>query len=86
MKISIDIDCTADKARQFLGLPDVKPLQEALLAEVRERLLASMRAAEPEALMRQWMPAGLAGMDQMQRAFWQAMTAGTARKGEDQES
>lgn len=86
MKININIDCSADEARQFLGLPDVRPLQEALLADVKERLLASMHAMEPDALMRQWMPAGLSGMDQMQRAFWQAMTAAGGRKGEDQGS
>lgn len=86
MKITIDIDCTADEGRQFLGLPDVRPLQEAMMAEVRERLLANMRSMDPDVLMRQWMPAGMAGMDQMQRAFWSAMTAGGARKGEDQQS
>jgi hypothetical protein len=84
MKISIDVDCTADEARQFLGLPDVKPLQEAMMAEVRERLLANMRSMDPDVLMRQWMPGGVNGMDQLQRAFWNVMTTGAARKGEEQ--
>ena len=38
MKFKVDIDCTPDEARAFFGLPDVKPLQEALLPEVEERL------------------------------------------------
>lgn len=83
MKITVDIDCTADEARQFLGLPDVRPLHQALLGEVQERLTAAMRGADADALMRQWMPAGLAGMDQMQKAFWGAMTAAAGRKSED---
>ena len=29
MKITIEIDCTPDEARQFVGLPDVKPMQAA---------------------------------------------------------
>ena len=86
MKISIDVDCTAEEARQFLGLPDVRPLQEALIAEVRERLLSNMRSMDPDVLMRQWMPAGVSGVDQMQRAFWNVMTAGATRKAEDQGS
>lgn len=86
MKISIDVDCTAEEARQFLGLPDVRPLQEALIAEVRERLLANMRSMDPDVLMRQWMPPGVSGVDQMQRAFWNVMTAGATRKAEEQGS
>src|SRR6516164_5311770 len=35
MKFKIDIDCTPEEARAFLGLPDVKPLQEALLPDVK---------------------------------------------------
>ena len=33
LKITIDIDCTPDEARQFMGLPDVKPLQAAVLTK-----------------------------------------------------
>jgi Family of unknown function (DUF6489) len=30
MKINVEIDCTAEEARAFLGLPDVQPMQEQL--------------------------------------------------------
>ena len=26
MKITVDVDCTPEEARAFLGLPDVKPM------------------------------------------------------------
>ncbi len=42
MKIKLDVDCTAEEARRFLGLPEVQPLQEALLKEVQERLTANI--------------------------------------------
>ena len=42
MKINIDIDCTSEEARTFLGLPDVKPLQEAMLVELEERMRANL--------------------------------------------
>ena len=35
MKITVEIDCTPDEARQFLGLPDMKPMQAALMAHPR---------------------------------------------------
>ena len=40
MKVTIEIDCTPLEARQFFGLPDVQPMQVAILAEMEKRLLA----------------------------------------------
>ncbi|MFY9972047.1 MAG: DUF6489 family protein, partial [Roseiarcus sp.] len=28
MKITVDVDCTPLEARQFMGLPDVEPMQK----------------------------------------------------------
>lgn len=76
MKITIDLDATPDEARRFFGLPDIAPMQDALTAELTERMRASINAMDPETLWRQWMPsagAGATGMDAM-RQFWdQAM-------------
>jgi hypothetical protein len=69
MKITIDIDCTPQEARTFLGLPDVQPMQVALLKEVEQHMLANLRAMEPETLFKQWLPAGLQGIEQIQKAF-----------------
>ena len=51
MKISIDIDCTPDEARRFLGLPDVAPVQQAMMDEIQRRMVAGLEKMEPEALM-----------------------------------
>ncbi|MDP6689163.1 MAG: DUF6489 family protein [Alphaproteobacteria bacterium] len=78
MKIKIDIDCTPGEARAFLGLPDVGPMQEAMLAEMQERMREAMRGADMESLMQAWMPAGMGaampGWDAMQKAFWAKAT------------
>ncbi len=66
MKFNLEIDCTPDEARQFFGLPEVKPLQEALLKEVRERISANVKAMDPEALLKTWLPATLKGFEQLQ--------------------
>jgi hypothetical protein len=73
MKISIDIDCTPDEARRFLGLPDVAPMQEALMAQVQERMEANLKALEPEALFQTWLPASIQGFEQLQKMFWSQM-------------
>lgn len=83
MKITVDIDCTADEARRFLGLPDVAPMHEALMAEIGDRLKSALSATEPDALFKAWLPTGLEGFGQMQKAFWSQMGAGAADKGQD---
>ncbi|HUA78506.1 MAG TPA: DUF6489 family protein [Acetobacteraceae bacterium] len=56
MKVIVNVDCTPEEARTFFGLPDVKPLQEAMLKEVEARLKANLAAMQPEALLRMWFP------------------------------
>ena len=75
MKITVDVDCTPEEARTFLGLPDVQPMQEAILRDVQQRILASLHAMEPEVLLKTWLPAGVQGLEQLQKMFWTQFTA-----------
>ena len=78
MKIKLDIDCTPDEMREFFGLPEIKPLQEELLKEVRERLSANLKAMDPEAMLKTWLPATLKGFEQLRRCSchgWAALPA-----------
>ena len=61
MKISIDVDCTALEARQFMGLPDVEPMQKAMMAEVERRMMVELERFSPETLFKAWLP--IAGMN-----------------------
>ena len=79
MKITVDVDCTPEEARAFLGLPDVRPMQEQLMREVQERMAANIRAMEPEAMPRTWLPVTLKGLEQIQEMFISQMT-GTKRE------
>jgi hypothetical protein len=69
MKITMDVECTPEEARTFLGLPDVKPMQEELMREMQERLSVNLRAMQPDELMRTWLPANLKGVEQFYDAF-----------------
>ena len=73
MKISVDIDCTPEEARAFFGLPDVQPMQDAVMKKIEERTIAGLDAMSPEALMKHWMPAGVQGLEQLQTLFWQSL-------------
>jgi Family of unknown function (DUF6489) len=74
MKITMDVECTPEEARTFLGLPDVKPMQEQLMRELQERITANIRAMEPEALLKTWLPVTLKGFEQIQEMFMAQMT------------
>jgi Family of unknown function (DUF6489) len=80
MKIHLDLDCTPEELRGFFGLPDVKPMQEQLLKDVEERLRANVKALDPEAMLKTWLPAGLKGFEQLQEMFLSQMAGRGAGK------
>lgn len=82
MKITVDIDCTPEEARSFLGLPPVQAMQEALVARLQERLAQSLDAADPESLIKLWWPEGVQGLAQMQERFLRQWMAGAGRAKE----
>ncbi|WP_323760790.1 DUF6489 family protein [Maricaulis sp.] len=81
MKVKIDIDCTPEEARHFLGLPDVSRINDAMVDEVVKRTEANLDSMEPEALMRQWSAVG----GQMTNQFMEMMrqAGGVSGTGKD---
>ena len=71
MKLSIDIDCSPQEARAFLGLPDVEGLQKEMTDEIQKQLRTHISAMDPEALMKTWMPMGTKAFETFRDAFMQ---------------
>jgi hypothetical protein len=69
MKIHFDVECTPEEARTFFGLPDVRPMQEALLKDVQDRLAANIRTLDPQVMLKEWLPATIKGFEQLQAMF-----------------
>jgi hypothetical protein len=69
MKVTVNIDCTPLEARQFMGLPDVQPMQAAVLAEMEKRMLAEAEKFSPEGFMRAWFSEGQQGADLFRQMF-----------------
>ena len=90
MKISIDIDCSPAEARKFFGLPDMESLQKAVLGAAEERLGDAVRGMDAKTLVKTWLPQGLKGVEEWQKAFWSGLAdaaqAGGARKPDGEES
>lgn len=81
MKITVDIDCTPEEARAFLGLPNIAPMQDELLAQLQQQLSKYLANTDPEAMLKQWLPESVKGLGQVQEQFWRqfmtGMTGGT---------
>lgn len=76
MKISVNVDCTPEELRGFFGLPEVKPMQDEMMKEIADRMRANIKALDPEAMLKTWLPAGLEGFKQFQDMFLGAAAAG----------
>ena len=66
MKVTVEVDCTPEEARRFLGLPDVVPIQQAIMEKLEHRMQSAVDATTPEAVLKAWMPMA---PEQMQQAF-----------------
>jgi hypothetical protein len=82
MKIHVEMEMTPEEARRLMGLPDVTKMQEEFAAEMQKRMRAAMNTLDPEAMLKAWLPMGGAGIEQLQRFFWdsaQRAATGTNR-------
>jgi hypothetical protein len=55
MKVNVEIDCTPLEARQFFGLPDVQPMQTAVMDKLQKQMMDNIQKVSPEALMQSWL-------------------------------
>jgi len=74
MKVTINIDCTPEEARSFMGLPDISAAQQAVVEEWQKQAMEAMATMDPQSLFKAWVPAGGEGWEQFQNAFWSSMT------------
>lgn len=75
MKVHFDIECTPQEARTFFGLPNVEPMQEALMKDLEDRLRDNIRSLDPETMLKTWLPATIQGWGEVQKIFWEQMGA-----------
>jgi hypothetical protein len=79
MKMTIEVDCTPEEARRFLGLPDVTALNEQIVEEMSKRVSANMSMLSPDELVKNWMSFG-AGAQEQFRKLMEAGIGAAAKK------
>ena len=73
MKVTVNVECSPEEARAFMGLPDVQPMQAALMKDLEERLRSNISAMSPENMLTTWLPASMQGAENLQKMFWQQL-------------
>jgi hypothetical protein len=85
MKVTIDVDLTPEEARRLMGLPDLEPMQQRLLAQLEKQMASNLSYMDPEMLVKTIMPMGAQGLEQFQNLLWnmaRSATSGGKKKAE----
>ena len=68
MKVTVDVDCTPEEARRFMGLPDLTPVHQAYVERMQKAVTDAFTPDGVTELMKSWGPMSEAGM-----AMWRQM-------------
>jgi len=69
MKMNVEVDCTPEEARRFLGLPDLTPVHDKYIANMVETMEQGLSPETMEKLMKAWSPMGESGLRVWQQLF-----------------
>ena len=76
MKVNVEIDCTPEEARRFLGLPDVTKANDAYVDAMTKAVQGIGSVEQLQEIAKQIAPMGEMGM----KFFQQMMQNGTVGK------
>lgn len=65
MKINVEVECTPEEARRFMGLPDLSSVHDVYLKMMREAVENQTNPEAIQQLFQSWSPMGEAGL-----SFW----------------
>jgi len=83
MKAIFQIECTPAEARAFFGLPDMEPMQAAVMERLQEHMVSEIDRLSSEALMNQWLSAFPENVERMQDLLARMFLGGTGITGAD---
>ena len=82
MKVTVEVECTPAEARQFFGLPNVEPMQAAVMEQVEKKMLSEMERFSPDSLMKSWLSVLPNNAERLQEMFGSLLMQGSRpRKG-----
>ena len=82
MKVNIEIDCTPEEARSFMGLPDVEKANAIYVDSVAKAMKGAAGPDQLQEYARQLAPMGQMGLKLFQN-FMENAARPSGRQGED---
>lgn len=79
MKVNIEIDCTPEEARSFMGLPDVSKANSVYVDTMAKAMKGVTNPDQLQELARTMAPMGQVGLKMFQNFVEGSMAAGAAR-------
>jgi hypothetical protein len=62
MKVTVDVDCTPEEARRFLGLPDLTPVHAAYVEKMQKMMADGITPDSMAEMAKAWGPMSDAGL------------------------
>jgi hypothetical protein len=75
MKVTVNVECSPEEARAFLGLPDVEPLNDYIMQQMKQRLEQNIHSMQPEEMIKNWSSLGVTAQDQFFKLMQSAAQA-----------
>ncbi|MCP5419119.1 MAG: hypothetical protein H6970_02265 [Gammaproteobacteria bacterium] len=80
MKVNISVEATPQELRDFLGLPNVQPLQESIIHAIHDNMQKGVAGFDALSLMKPLLPMQTP-LDIWQKAFWEAFSKANESAG-----
>ena len=80
MKVNVEIECSPEEARRFMGLPDVAAANEAYVEAISKAMRGVGSVDQLQEYARQLAPMGQLGLKLFQQVFDSSAPFGGARK------
>lgn len=85
MKVNVEIDCTPEEARRFLGLPDVTKANDVYVDAISKAMKGVGNIDQLQEMAKQVAPMGEIGMKLFQQFIDGGMGGGMGSKGKKPE-
>ena len=80
MKVNVEIDCTPEEARRFLGLPDVSKANEVYVDAMTKAMQGVGSLEQLQEYAKHIAPMGQMGMQMIQQFLETGLSGGSPRK------
>lgn len=85
MKVNVEVDCTPEEMRRFLGLPDVSDLNKSYIDTMQQTMAGETNMEQVQKIMKNVAPMGEMGLRFFQTIMENAAASGMGKSHSDKD-